>query len=75
MLALWLDGRRSAAFLMMQQKLIDLVRWFFFAAVLLVAGFLSCLTAMRFAIRGNDFSVAHAYPLIIMVPEIRKSGV
>jgi len=42
---------------MMQQKLIDLVRWFFFAAVLLVAGFLSCLTAMRFAIRGNEVNV------------------
>jgi serine/threonine-protein kinase len=41
----------------MQQKLIDFVRWFFFAAVLLVAGFLSCLTAMRFAIRGNEVSV------------------
>jgi len=40
----------------MQQKLIDFVRWFFFAAVLLVAGFLSCLTAMRFAIRGNEVS-------------------
>lgn len=41
----------------MQQKLIDCVRWFFLAAVLLVAGFLSCLTAMRFAIRGNEVSV------------------
>jgi beta-lactam-binding protein with PASTA domain len=41
----------------MQSKLIDLVRWFFLAAVLLVAGFLSCLTAMRFAIRGNEISV------------------
>jgi len=41
----------------MQQKLIDLVQWFFFAAVLLVAGFLSCLTAMRFAIRGNEVNV------------------
>jgi eukaryotic-like serine/threonine-protein kinase len=41
----------------MQQRLIDLVRWFFFAAVLLVAGFLSCLTAMRLAIRGNEVNV------------------
>jgi serine/threonine-protein kinase len=41
----------------MQQKLIDLLRWSFFAAVLLVAGFLSCLTAMRFAIQGNEVSV------------------
>lgn len=41
----------------MQQKLIDLIRWSFFAAILLVAGFLSCLTAMRFAIRGNEVSV------------------
>lgn len=41
----------------MQQKLIELVRWSFFAAVLLVAGFLSCLTAMRFAIRGNEVNV------------------
>jgi eukaryotic-like serine/threonine-protein kinase len=41
----------------MQQKLIDFVQWFFFAAVLLVAGFLSCLTAMRFAIRGNEVNV------------------
>lgn len=41
----------------MQQKLIDLVQWLFFAAVLLVAGFLSCLTAMRFAIRGNEVNV------------------
>ena len=41
----------------MQQKLIDLAQWLFFAAVLLVAGFLSCLTAMRFAIRGNEVSV------------------
>jgi len=41
----------------MQQKLIDFVRWFFLAAILLVAGFLSCLTAMRFAIQGNEVSV------------------
>src|SRR5262245_51747359 len=34
-----------------------LIRWFFFAAVLLVAGFLSCLTAMRLAIRGNEVNV------------------
>ena len=43
--------------LVMQQKLIDLVQWFFFAGVLLAAGFLSCLTAMRFAIRGNEVNV------------------
>ena len=41
----------------MQQKLIDFVQWFFLAAVLLVAGFLSCLTAMRLAIRGNEVNV------------------
>ena len=41
----------------MQQKLMGLIRWFFFAAVLLVAGFLSCLTAMRLAIRGNEVNV------------------
>ena len=41
----------------MQQKLIDFVQWFFLAAILLVAGFLSCLTAMRLAIRGNEVSV------------------
>jgi len=41
----------------MQKRLIDLVRWLFLASVLLVAGFLSCLTAMRFAIRGNEVSV------------------
>ena len=41
----------------MQQKLIDFVRWLFLVAVLLVAGFLSCLTAMRFAIRGNEVYV------------------
>ena len=41
----------------MQQKLVDFVQWFFLAAILLVAGFLSCLTAMRLAIRGNEVSV------------------
>jgi beta-lactam-binding protein with PASTA domain len=33
------------------------VRGIFFAGILLVAGFLSCLTAMRFAIRGNEVRV------------------
>ncbi|MCI0622516.1 MAG: PASTA domain-containing protein [Acidobacteria bacterium] len=41
----------------MHNKLMGLVRGLFFAAVLLVAGFLSCLTAMRFAIRGNEVKV------------------
>ena len=41
----------------MQQKLVDFIQWFFLAAILLVAGFLSCLTAMRLAIRGNEVSV------------------
>lgn len=57
MLASFLEGRISVSRFIMQQKLIDFARWFFFAAVLLVAGFLSCLTAMRFAIRGNEVSV------------------
>ena len=33
------------------------IRGFFFASILLVAGFLSCLTAMRYAIRGNEVTV------------------
>ena len=55
--SLWFEGRSSASRLIMQQKLIDFVQWFFLAAVLLVAGFLSCLTAMRLAIRGNEVNV------------------
>jgi len=41
----------------MQKKLIDWIQWLFFGAALLVAGFVSCLTAMRFAIRGNEVNV------------------
>jgi serine/threonine-protein kinase len=41
----------------MHAELLDFVRGVFFAGVLLVAGFLSCLTAMRFAIRGSEVRV------------------
>ena len=41
----------------MQGQLLRLVRWFFLAAVLASAGFVSCLTAMRFAIRGSEVTV------------------
>ncbi len=41
----------------MRQKLLGFVRGIFFAAILLVAGFLSCLTAMRLAIRGSEVRV------------------
>lgn len=33
------------------------IRGFFFAGILVMAGFLSCLTAMRFAIQGNEVKV------------------
>jgi eukaryotic-like serine/threonine-protein kinase len=41
----------------LQGQLLRLVRWFFLAAVLASAGFVSCLTAMRFAIRGSEVTV------------------
>jgi beta-lactam-binding protein with PASTA domain len=41
----------------MQERLMGWIRGFFFASILLVAGFLSCLTAMRYAIRGNEVTV------------------
>lgn len=41
----------------MRGKLLGLVRGVFFAGILLVAGFLSCLTAMRLAIRGSEVRV------------------
>jgi beta-lactam-binding protein with PASTA domain len=41
----------------MQTKLLTFFRWLFFGSLLLVAGFISCLTAMRLAIRGNEVVV------------------
>jgi eukaryotic-like serine/threonine-protein kinase len=41
----------------MQEKLMGWIRWVFLASILLVAGFLSCLTAMRYAIRGSEVAV------------------
>ena len=44
-------------FHVMQEKLLRWVRNLFLAGMLLMAGFLSCLTAMRYAIRGNEVIV------------------
>jgi beta-lactam-binding protein with PASTA domain len=41
----------------MQEKLMSWVRGIFFAGILFMAGFLSCLTAMRYAIRGSEVRV------------------
>jgi beta-lactam-binding protein with PASTA domain len=41
----------------MQTKLLSFFRWLFFGSLLLVSGFVSCLTAMRLAIRGNEVVV------------------
>ena len=41
----------------MQTKLLTFFRWLFFGSLLLVSGFVSCLTAMRLAIRGNEVVV------------------
>ncbi|MFN8006831.1 MAG: PASTA domain-containing protein [Terriglobia bacterium] len=41
----------------MQTKLLTFFRWLFFGSLLLVSGFVSCLTAMRLAIRGNEVLV------------------
>ncbi len=41
----------------LQGQLLRLVRWCFLALVLASAGFVSCLTAMRFAIRGSEVTV------------------
>lgn len=49
--------RSLPSLLEMQEKLMGWARALFFAGILLVAGFLSCLTAMRYAIRGNEVRV------------------
>ena len=41
----------------MQTKLLTFFRWLFFGSLLFVSGFVSCLTAMRLAIRGNEVLV------------------
>jgi eukaryotic-like serine/threonine-protein kinase len=41
----------------LQGKLLRVVRWSFLAGILALAGFVSCLTAMRFAIRGSEVTV------------------
>jgi len=41
----------------LQGKLLRFVRLFFLASILASAGFVSCLTAMRFAIRGSEVTV------------------
>ena len=41
----------------MQTKLLTFFRWLFFGSLLLVSGFVSCLTAMKLAIRGNEVVV------------------
>jgi serine/threonine-protein kinase len=41
----------------LQGKLINFFRVLFFVAVIIAAGFISCLTAMRFAIRGSEVAV------------------
>jgi beta-lactam-binding protein with PASTA domain len=41
----------------MQTKLLTFFRWLFFGSLLFVSGLVSCLTAMRLAIRGNEVVV------------------
>jgi len=40
-----------------QEKLVNLLQMSFFGAILLTVSFISCLTAMRFAIRGSEVIV------------------
>jgi eukaryotic-like serine/threonine-protein kinase len=41
----------------LQGRLLGFIRWVFKLVLILAAGFLSCLTAMRIAIRGNEVMV------------------